>query len=109
VPLLQVALRLPLAYLGAMGSRRTNEDRLARLRELGLTDEDLARLHAPVGLDVGARTPEETAVAIAAEIIAVRWGGTGMQLRATAGPIHHMGHGSDAESAQFHPETADRR
>jgi xanthine dehydrogenase accessory factor len=91
VPLLQVALRLPLAYLGAMGSRRTNDDRLARLRELGFTHEELAHLHAPVGLDVGARTPEETAVAIAAEIIASRWGGTGRQLRATAGPIHHAG------------------
>jgi xanthine dehydrogenase accessory factor len=94
VPLLEVALRLPLAYLGAMGSRRTNDDRLTRLRELGLTDAELASLHAPVGLDVGARTPEETAVAIAAEIIAARWGGTGRQLRTTAGPIHHTGPGS---------------
>jgi xanthine dehydrogenase accessory factor len=89
VPLLQLALRMPLAYVGAMGSRRTNEDRNERLRELGLTDDELARLHAPIGLDVGARTPEETAVSVAAEIIALRWGGTGTQLRALDGPIHH--------------------
>ena len=89
VPLLEVALRLPVAYVGAMGSRRTNDDRLKRLRELGLTDDELARLHAPIGLDVGARTPEETAVSIAAELIASRWGGTGSQLRNTDGPIHH--------------------
>ena len=88
VPLLEIALRKPLAYVGAMGSRRTNADRLARLRELGLTESELARLHAPIGLDVGARTPEETAVSVAAEIVASRWGGTGTQLRATDGPIH---------------------
>ncbi len=71
VPLLEVALRLPeVAYVGAMGSRRTHEDREARLREAGLTDEELARLSSPIGLDLGARTPEETAVSIAAEIIA---------------------------------------
>jgi xanthine dehydrogenase accessory factor len=72
-----------------MGSRRTNEDRMARLRELGLGDAELARLHSPIGLDVGARTPEETAVSVAAEIIAARWGGTGAQLRSLGGPIHH--------------------
>ncbi|HJQ03069.1 MAG TPA: XdhC family protein [Jatrophihabitans sp.] len=88
VPLLEIALRTPLGYLGAMGSRRTHQDRLARLRELGLTEDELARLHAPIGLDIGARTPEETAVSIAAEIIASRWGGTGAQLRSAEGPIH---------------------
>jgi xanthine dehydrogenase accessory factor len=88
VPLLQVALRLPLAYLGAMGSRRTHADRVARLRELGVTDAELSRLHAPIGLDIGARTPEETAVSIAAEIIGSRWGGSGAPLRAAEGPIH---------------------
>jgi xanthine dehydrogenase accessory factor len=88
VPLLEVALRLPVAYVGAMGSRRTNEDRLRKLRELGLTDEELARLHAPIGLDLGARTPEETAVSIAAELIGQRWGGTGQALRLAAGSIH---------------------
>ena len=88
VPLLELALTLPLAYVGAMGSRRTNDDRAEQLRELGVTPEQLARLHAPIGLDTGARTPEETAVAIAAEIVASRWGGTGAPLRQQAGPIH---------------------
>jgi xanthine dehydrogenase accessory factor len=88
VPLLEIALRLPVAYIGAMGSRRTNDDREARLRGLGITDEQLAKLHAPIGLDVGGRTPEETAVSVAAEIIGARWGGSGSQLRLTAGPIH---------------------
>jgi xanthine dehydrogenase accessory factor len=64
VPLLEVALRLPeVAYIGAMGSRRTHDDRLARLREAGLTDEELDRLSSPIGLDLGACTPAETAVA----------------------------------------------
>jgi xanthine dehydrogenase accessory factor len=90
VPLLEVALRLPqVAYIGAMGSRRTHDDRLKRLREAGLTEEELARLASPIGLDLGARTPEETAVSIAAEIIAQRWGGDGRRLAAVAGPIHH--------------------
>jgi xanthine dehydrogenase accessory factor len=88
VPLLEIALRKPVAYVGAMGSRRTHDDRVKRLRELGVGEDELARLHAPIGLDVGARTPEETAVSIAAEIVAARWGGTGAQLRQTNGPIH---------------------
>jgi xanthine dehydrogenase accessory factor len=90
VPLLEVALRLPdVAYIGAMGSRRTHEDRLDRLREAGVTDEEIARLSSPIGLDLGARTPEETAVSIAAEIIALRWGGAGERLGERSGPIHH--------------------
>jgi xanthine dehydrogenase accessory factor len=90
VPLLEVALRLPeVGYIGAMGSRRTHEDRLARLREAGLTDAELERLHSPIGLDLGARTPEETAVSIAAEVIASRWGGGGRPLAETTGRIHH--------------------
>jgi xanthine dehydrogenase accessory factor len=90
VPLLEVALRLPdVAYVGAMGSRRTHEDRLARLREAGLDEKEIARLSSPIGLDLGARTPEETAVSIAAEIIALRWGGQGGRLGEEAGPIHH--------------------
>ncbi len=88
VPLLEVALRTPAGYVGAMGSRRTHEDRLARLREAGLTEAELSRLRSPIGLDLGARTPEETAVAIAAEIIAGRWGGSGQPLTGTAGAIH---------------------
>ncbi|MEE6178694.1 XdhC/CoxI family protein [Mycobacterium sp. 050134] len=90
VPLLDVALRLPrVGYVGAMGSRRTHEDRMARLRAAGLTDEELGRLSSPIGLDLGARTPEETAVSIAADIIAKRWGGKGRPLSETAGRIHH--------------------
>jgi xanthine dehydrogenase accessory factor len=89
VPVLDVALRLPLAYIGAMGSRRTHDDRLGRLREAGLTDAELGRLASPIGLDLGARTPEETAVSIAAEIIACRWGGSGERLAVRAGRIHH--------------------
>ncbi|WP_244930022.1 XdhC/CoxI family protein [Nocardioides sp. W7] len=92
VPLLEVALRLPeVAYVGAMGSRRTHDDRMARLKEAGLTDDELARLSSPIGLDLGARTPEETAISIAAEIIAGRWGGTGERLGHTHGRIHREG------------------
>jgi xanthine dehydrogenase accessory factor len=89
VPVLEVALRVPAAYIGAMGSRRTHDDRLDRLREVGMSESELARLRSPVGLDLGARTPEETAVAIAAELIQLRWGGTGQPLTATSGRIHH--------------------
>jgi xanthine dehydrogenase accessory factor len=93
VPLLEVALRMPeVAYIGAMGSRRTHDNRLERLREAGLTEEEIGRLSSPIGLDLGARTPEETAVSIAAEIIALRWGGNGERLGELAGPIHHGVH-----------------
>jgi xanthine dehydrogenase accessory factor len=88
VPLLDVALRLDLGYVGAMGSRRTHEDRLARLREIGLTEDQLSQLASPIGLDLGARTPQETAVSIAAEMIALRWGGRGSRLTAGNGRIH---------------------
>jgi xanthine dehydrogenase accessory factor len=89
VPLLEVALRTPAGYIGAMGSRRTHDDRLARLREAGLTEGELARLRSPIGLDLGARTPEETAVSVAAELIQLRWGGSGHPLTDTTGRIHH--------------------
>ncbi|MFD4023667.1 XdhC family protein [Streptomyces sp. NPDC058576] len=89
VPLLEAALRLPVAYVGAMGSRRTHLERNDRLREIGLTDRELARLHSPIGLDLGARTPEETALSIAAEIVAVRRGGSGVPLTGAHTPIHH--------------------
>lgn len=88
VPLLEAALKTPAAYIGAMGSRRTHEDRLAALRETGLTEAELGRLASPIGLDIGARTPEETAVSIAAEIVSAHWGGTTGRLSATHGPIH---------------------
>ena len=88
-PLLEVALRMPAAYIGAMGSRRTHEKRLAQLREAGLSDAELGRLSSPIGLDLGARTPEETAVSIAAEIVAVQWGGRGDRLSELTERIHH--------------------
>jgi xanthine dehydrogenase accessory factor len=88
-PLLEVALRKPAAYIGAMGSRRTHEKRLAQLRESGLTDAEVSRLSSPVGLDLGARTPEETAVSIAAEIVANQWGGSGQRLAGLSARIHH--------------------
>jgi xanthine dehydrogenase accessory factor len=90
VPLLEVALRTPAGYIGAMGSRRTHQDRIERLREVGLTDAELDRLRSPIGLDLGARTPEETAVSIAAELIQLRWGGSGQPLTETEGRIHHQ-------------------
>jgi xanthine dehydrogenase accessory factor len=88
VPLLEVALRTPARYIGVMGSRRTNSDRMRRLREAGVSEAQLARLSAPTGLDLGARTPEETAVAIAAEIVASAWGGSGLPLTGLDAPIH---------------------
>ncbi|MGB3762097.1 MAG: XdhC family protein [Ornithinimicrobium sp.] len=90
VPVLELALSGPdVAYIGAMGSRRTHEDRLTRLRSTGLDPHHLERLSSPIGLDLGARTPEETAISIAAEIVAARWGGAGDRLTRTEGPIHH--------------------
>ncbi|MEU5023836.1 XdhC/CoxI family protein [Streptomyces milbemycinicus] len=89
IPLLERALRLPVAYVGAMGSRRTHEDRLRRLREAGLGQSALARLRSPIGLDLGARTPEETALSIASEIVAARRGGSGVPLTGAHIPIHH--------------------
>ncbi|ANH90366.1 MULTISPECIES: XdhC/CoxI family protein [unclassified Streptomyces] len=89
IPLLTVALRMPVAFVGAMGSRRTHEDRRRRLREAGVSEEELDRLRSPIGLDLGARTPEETALSIAAEIVAARRGGTGTPLTGSGGPIHH--------------------
>ncbi|PAZ13795.1 XshC-Cox1-family protein [Streptomyces sp. SA15] len=89
VPLLKLALRLPVAYVGAMGSRRTHLDRNERLREVGVSELELARLRSPIGLDLGARTPEETALSIAAEIVAGRRGGSGVSLTGAHTPIHH--------------------
>jgi xanthine dehydrogenase accessory factor len=88
VPALKVAVGTRAAYIGAMGSRRTHEDRVLRLKEAGLGDDEIARVHSPIGLDLGARTPEETAISIAAEIVQSRWGGTGQRLTAIDGPIH---------------------
>ena len=88
VPALEVALRSEAVYVGAMGSRRTCEDREQRLRQAGVTDHEIARLSAPIGLDLGASTPAETAVSIAAELIAARRRGSGEPLRGTSGRIH---------------------
>jgi xanthine dehydrogenase accessory factor len=88
VPVLKEALKTPAGYIGAMGSRRTHDNRTARLKEEGVTDEQLARISSPIGLDIGARTPEETAIAIAAEIVALRTGHSGGRLAERSGPIH---------------------
>lgn len=88
VPVLIEALKTPAAYIGAMGSRRTHDDRVSRLREAGANDADISRIKSPIGLDLGARTPEETAISIAAEIVKSHWGGTGQNLALTQGAIH---------------------
>lgn len=89
VPLLDVALRLPdVAFVGAMGSRRTHERRVAALEGRGLPSDALARLSSPIGLDLGGRTPEETAISIVAELISQKWGGSGLRLTDTTGSVH---------------------
>jgi xanthine dehydrogenase accessory factor len=89
VPAIVGALATEVGYIGAMGSRRTHAARLARLREVGVDDAAMTRVMAPIGLDIGGRTPEETAIAICAEIIALRTGRTTVpSLRAGDGPIH---------------------
>lgn len=88
VPVLALALRSRAGYVGAMGSRRTHEDRLARLRETGTTEAELARLRSPIGLDLGGRGSGETALSIMAEIVAVRRGGSGLPLTVREGPVH---------------------
>ena len=88
VPAIVAALGTGAGYLGAMGSRRTTDERNVRLREAGVDEAGLARVMGPIGLDIGARTPEETAVAICAEIIALRTGRAAPSLRDQEGPIH---------------------
>lgn len=88
IPLLVAALRTNAAYIGAMGSRATHRRRIEALEALGTTPADLARICAPIGLDIGARTPEETAISIAAEMIALRAGRDGGRLAAGTGPVH---------------------
>jgi xanthine dehydrogenase accessory factor len=88
VPAVVGATATTAGYIGVMGSRTTHDKRLERLREAGVTDDDLARLMSPIGLDIGARTPEETAISICAEIIARRTGRIAPSLRDGSGPIH---------------------
>jgi xanthine dehydrogenase accessory factor len=100
VPAIVAALATPALYIGVMGSRRTHEERLDRLREQGVTEEQIARLRSPIGLELGGRTPQETAVAIAAELVMLRNRASGRPLRETDGPIHPptaspVGRGSD--------------
>ena len=96
IPVLALALSLPVGYIGAMGSRRTHHDRDQRLREAGVTTAQLARLNSPIGLDLGAHTPEETAISITAEIIAHSHRAAGLPLSHGTGPIHRPGPASPA-------------
>jgi xanthine dehydrogenase accessory factor len=89
IPILQIALRTKAGYIGAMGSRRTHANRIAALREAGVSEADIARISAPVGLDIGARTPEETAISIVAEIIALRERRAGGRLSEGNLPVHN--------------------
>ena len=88
IPLLEEALRLPVAFVGAMASRSTHERRIRALEDAGVSAARIARLHSPIGLDIGGSTPQETAVSILAEVIASRTGAAGASLRSQTGPIH---------------------
>lgn len=103
VPLLQVALASDAGYVGAMGSRRTNDNRLTQLRAAGVPEHQLAGLRSPIGLDIGGRTAEETAISIAAELVQTRWGGTGQPLTSVDGAIHWTVSDDVGEGAALHP------
>ncbi len=96
VPALMAALATHAGYVGAMGSRRTHAERVERLREAGASEDDLGRVMSPIGLDIGARTPEETAISVAAEIIGLRTGRRAPSLRDAGGPIHPDARGGTA-------------
>ncbi len=106
IPVLTEALSRPLAFVGALGSRRTHAERLDRLRAEGVPESALARLRSPIGLDLGGRSPEETAVSIAAELVASRHGGTGLPLSGLSAPIHRLSdqenHGTDFPQRRRH-------
>lgn len=104
IPVLREALSRPLAFVGALGSRRTHLERLERLRAEGVPDSSLARLRSPIGLDLGGRSPAETAVSIAAELVAVRHGGSGLPLSVLSTPIHRTqeSHGTDLPQRRRH-------
>ena len=88
VPAVLSSLKTQVGYIGIMGSRRTHGDRLVRLKENGVSEEEITRLRSPIGMDIGARSPEETAISIVSEIIALRTGRPMHALKNTAGPIH---------------------
>ncbi|MET9629653.1 XdhC family protein [Lentzea sp. NPDC006480] len=104
IPVLREALAMPLAFVGALGSRRTHAERLERLRSAGVPSSALARLRSPIGLDLGGRSPAETAVSIAAELVALRHGGTGLPLTDLSSPIHRdqESHGTDLSQRRRH-------
>ncbi|WP_082114786.1 XdhC family protein [Lentzea aerocolonigenes] len=104
IPVLSCALSMPLAFVGALGSRRTHAERLSRLRSAGVPPSALARLRSPIGLDLGGRSPAETAVSIAAELVALRHGGTGLPLSDLSSPIHRdqESHGTDLSQRRRH-------
>lgn len=107
VPAITSALKTRVGYLGVMGNRRTHVQRAERLREAGVGDEGLARLHAPIGLDIGARTPEETAISICGQIIALRTGHRMPSLADREGPIHARRGGDGGESGEGTPARTD--
>ncbi len=98
IPALRTALRMPVGFVGAMGARSTVARRAQLLREEGVTEQELARLHSPLGLDLGGASPEHTAIAVLAEIIAVRNARSGRPLRDGAGPLHPGASASDTPS-----------
>jgi len=100
-PAILGALATPAGYIGAVGSRSTNQDRRRRLAEAGVSAEDLTRVHGPIGLDIGAETPEEMAIAILAEIVAARHGRSGGPLTSASGAIR-----GDADGAVSHQPSA---
>lgn len=104
IPVLSQALSMPLAFVGALGSRRTHAERLDRLLEAGVPSAALSRLRSPIGLDLGGRSPAETAVSIAAELVALRHGGTGLPLSSLSSPIHRTqeSHGTDLSQRRRH-------
>ncbi|SER92313.1 xanthine dehydrogenase accessory factor [Lentzea xinjiangensis] len=104
IPVLTEALSRPLAFVGALGSRRTHAERLSRLRAAGVPPAELTRLRSPVGLDLGGRSPSETAVSIAAELVATRCGGTGLPLFSLSTPVHRPleSHGTDLPQRRRH-------